>query len=357
MKSLSLFKKLKNRQVQCQICQRHCVISEGEVGFCLSKLNKNGQLYDLLYGVITHYQLDPIEKKPFYHFYPGTAVLSIGSYGCNYRCKQCLNHWCSWGEPATTVLRLLKQGKDPVFAEFKRVTPEEVVEAALESGAPGIAFTYNEPTIWSEFVYDTATLAKKAGLFTVFVSNGSWSKKTIDRLAPVIDAANIDFKGFSARTYQRMGAFFGRLLENTRYAFEKGIFIELTTLLIPTINDSEEELKKMAAWIVKNLDPQIPWHLSQYDPLLAPDPDFKKLPFTSVDQLKKAAEIGRRQGLKHVYIWAPHDGYAEGNTFCPQCGTLLIERAGWQPQLTNLDTKTARCKNCGAQLLGRFGHA
>ncbi|MBU1931453.1 AmmeMemoRadiSam system radical SAM enzyme [Patescibacteria group bacterium] len=348
MKAIRFFKKLSKKQIQCQVCQRHCLISDGGVGFCLSKKNQAGQLYDLLYGAITHYQLDPIEKKPLYHVFPGVSVLSLGSYGCNYRCKQCLNVHCSWGEPATSILEQLNQGKNPA----KLVTPEEVIAAVQESQAPGIAFTYNEPTIWSEFVYNVAKLAKKAGLLTVFVTNGSWSKKTIDRLAPVIDAANIDFKGFSPKTYAKMGAFWGQILANTAYAYQKGIFLELTTLLIPTINDNEKEIKKMTQWIGDKLDPQIPWHLSQYDPFLVPDQEFRKLPFTSVEQLKKTAEIGRQQGLKHIYIWAPHDNYTQGNTFCPQCKSLLIKRLAWQPKIINLDTKTSKCKKCGTKILG-----
>ena len=352
MKKLSsdYYEEKEKGKIRCLICQRQCLISPGQVGFCLSKKNIDGKLHDLIYGVITHYQLDPMEKKPFYHVFPGQPVLSFGSFGCNYRCKQCLNAWCSWGEPARAVLTALYEGRELNLLEMIEAEPKDVIAEAKRQGSGGVAFTYNEPTIWVPFVYDVARLAKKAGLFTVFVTNGSWSKTIIDKLAPVIDAANIDIKGFSPQTYTKMGAWWGNLLENTEYAFKKGIFLELTTLLIPGINDAEVELTGMAKWIATKLDPQIPWHLSQYEPHLAPDSEFQKLPMTSVASLQKAAEIGQKQGLKHIYIWAPSDGFTQGNTYCPKCKALLVKRDGWQPEIIDLDTKNAKCKKCGEKI-------
>lgn len=246
------------------------------------------------------------------------------------------------------TLRLLEKGKD----QFLRVAPEAVVEEALKRKIKIIAFTYNEPVIWSDFVYQAARLAKKKKLYTLLVTNGSWSRETIDRLAPVIDGANIDLKGFSQKTYLKMGAFWGQVLEMIEYAFKKKIFIEITTLLIPTINDQEKELKAMAQWIVKELDSQVPWHLSQYDPSLAPDREFQKLALTSAEKLETAAEIGRKQGLNHVYVWAPSDYYSQGNTFCPKCQSLLIKRDGWRPEIINLDLKKSACRKCGFKILG-----
>lgn len=343
MKEALLYQKLPHRSVRCGVCQRRCLIPEGQVGFCLSRLNKNGKFYSLLYGQITGIQVDPIEKKPFYHFKPGTQVATIGSWGCNFRCKQCLNSWCSWGEPATSNLRKL--------ALNSSITPEEIVKKVINSGYSGIAFSYNEPVIWFEFALDIAKKfkAKSPKNFTVFVTNGSWTKETIDKLSGYIDAANIDFKGFSQETYQKQGAFFGQIPQMAVYAQKKGFFLETTTLLIPGINDNPEELKKMASWMVKKLGPDTSWHLSQYDPLATPDKEFQKIPFTPIEDLEKAAEIGKKEGLNHIYIWAPNSGYSKSDTFCPKCKKVVIKRSGWESQEINI-TKVGNCKFCGYKL-------
>ena len=345
-----VYEKLKNNLVRCQVCQRSCLIPEGKIGFCLTKLNKKEELFSLNYGLIKGVQLDPIEKKPFYHFHPGAWVPSIGSFGCNFRCKQCLNWECSWGEPAQTLLRKIMAGEPA-----KIIEPEQLISDLKKTGYKSIAFTYNEPVVWAEYVLDAARLAKQKGLFTVFVTNGSWSKKTLDKIGPYIDAANIDFKGFSDKTYNKMGAFFGQIPQMAKYAQEKyNIFIEITTLLIPGINDDKEELKEMTEWMVKNLGPKTPWHLSRFDPELAPDKDFQKIQPTSVKALDKAALIGRKSCLKFVYIWAPGNDikrglYSQGNTFCPKCGKLAIERSAWQPKLVNVD-KDGCCLSCHEDL-------
>lgn len=336
-----------DKKITCTVCQRKCNISPGQVGFCLTKKNVNSKIEDLVYGVITGYQIDPIEKKPLYHFHPGSQVLSIGSYGCNYRCKQCLNYHCSYGPLAQKMLTKLAEGK-----KLERVKPKDVVDQAMKLKLPGIAYTYNEPTIWSGFVYDVAYLAHKKGLFNVFVTNGSWSQQTIDKLAPVIDTANVDIKGFSEKTYQKMGAFWGDLLKNLKHAYKKGIFIEITTLIIPGINDSPDELKQIAKWIVNNLDPQTPWHLSAYSPDLAPDENFQKIPPTPEKTLEKAFKIGKQAGLKHIYVWPPTQKLSQQNTICPQCQSLLIKRFLWQPKIEKLDTKTSKCQTCGQKVLG-----
>ncbi len=346
MQEANLYQKLKNKTVRCQVCQRNCLISEGKVGFCLSRLNQGGRLFTLLYGVIAGgIQIDPIEKKPFYHFKPGSLVASVGSFGCNFRCKQCLNWWSSWGEPGTKQLNFLASN----YHQFKKIKPENIIKTIIKSGYLGIAFTYNEPVIWVEFAHDLARLAKKAGLYTVFVTNGSWTQRTIDYLAPFIDAANIDFKGFSEKTYQKQAAYFGQVPEMAVYAQKKGIFLEITSLIIPGVNDNPEELKKMADWIVKNLGPDTPWHFSQFDPQAAPDKKFQKIPFTRIKDLEKASEIGRSAGLKHVYIWAPDSSYSQSDTFCPKCKNFVIKRAGWQPEKIDIDFP-GNCRFCGYKL-------
>ncbi|MDP3093328.1 MAG: AmmeMemoRadiSam system radical SAM enzyme [bacterium] len=350
MREALVYEKLKEGLVRCQVCQRRCLVAEGKTGFCLTKRNKGGKLVSLNYGLIRGVQLDPIEKKPFYHFRPGAWVPSIGNFGCNFRCKQCLNWWCSWGEPAQILLRKILAGEP---AEI--IKPEQLISDFKKAGYKSIAFTYNEPVVWAEYVLDASKLAKQEGFFTVFVTNGSWTKETLDKIGKFIDAANIDFKGFSDKTYSKMGAFFGQVPEMAKYAQEKHkIFIEITTLLIPGINDGKEELEEMTRWMVKHLGPKTPWHLSRFDPDLAPDKSFQALPQTSVKDLDKAAAIGKKSGLKFIYIWAPGQNlpgglYAQGNTFCPKCGQLAIERTAWQPKLVGID-KNGCCSNCQEDL-------
>lgn len=345
MKEALVFQNIKGTTVRCQVCQRRCIIADGQVGFCLTKINHGGILYTLNYGVIQGLQVDPIEKKPLYHFHPGEMVPSIGSYGCNFRCKQCLNTWCSWGEPASSTLR-----GSALEKKISVYPPAELLQEIKKNGFGGIAFTYNEPTVWAEYVFDVAKLAKKEKLFTVYVTNGSWSKETLDIIGPYIDAANVDLKGFSVESYSKMDAFFGKIPQMLVYAQKKHhIFIEITTLLIPGINDNLNELAEMTRWIVKNLGPDTPWHLSQYDPSLAPDPEFKKIPYTLTEQLAQAAEIGRKEGLKYVYVWAPRSNYFQSETICPKCGNVVIRRIGYQIKIIGVDNKGG-CQKCGEYL-------
>ncbi len=317
----------------------------------------------LLYGQITGIQVDPIEKKPFYHFHPGSLVATIGSWGCNFRCKQCLNFANSWG--AAAELKRLKEAREKgLITETKAV--KEIAQTIVEEGYQGLAFSYNEPTIWAEFAADIAREFKSLptnqesnssiNRYAVFVTNGSWTKETIDLLTqevnsqPLIDAANIDLKGFCDETYKKMGAYLGRIPEMAVYAQKKGIFLELTTLLIPGINDDRDELKGLVDWIVKDLGPDTPWHLSQYDPLLAPDPEFQKIPFTSAEELKQAASIGEKAGLHHIYIWGPQAGCNRSDTLCPNCRNIVIERAGgWQPKEIKIK-KDNHCQFCNLKL-------
>lgn len=382
MKEAVLYKKEKGKIVRCLACQRKCAIDEGRVGFCLARKNIGGKLYSLLYGEITGIQADPIEKKPLYHFKPGSIVATVGSYGCNFRCKQCLNFQTTWG--ASEKLKMLSANRCRLTAE-KKITPKEIVQEVIKAGYSGLAFSYNEPIIWTEFAADIARefksclsspplptpdsqpISHNSSPFSVFVTNGSWTKETIDLLtSPVdrdhpcqlIDAANIDFKGFSEETYQKMGASFGPTSPRLRrvnqipkmavYAQKKGIFLELTTLLIPGINDNPEELKKMTAWITKNLGPDTPWHLSRFDPDLAPDKEFQKISPTSPEQLAKAAEIAKKEGLNHIYIWPPNP-QTMNDTYCPKCRKIVIKRSGWRVEEINV-TNNEFCQFCHYKL-------
>lgn len=350
MKKAILGKKLAGKKIRCQACQHRCLLLPGKTGFCRARLNQNGQLYSLNYGLISPIQVDPIEKKPFYHFHPGALVPSIGSYGCNFRCKQCLNWSSSWGEPASTILQSVQQQENN-----QTVAPAVVIDQVARSGYQAIAFTYNEPTIWPEYVLAVAKLAKKEKFFTLYVTNGSWTQEALDLIGPYLDAANIDFKGFSAASYQRQGAFRGKVLEMAQYAQEKyQIFLEITTLLIPGINDQPQEIRPLCQWISQNLGPKTPLHFSQFDPSLAPDPEFQKISPTAKTSLNQAYEIAKKAGLEFVYLWAPSAGlsnqlYSRGETVCPKCGSLAIKRAGWQPAILAV-TPEGSCANCGEDL-------
>lgn len=358
MKEAVLYQKLKNKTVRCGVCQRRCSISAGNRGYCQTRLNKNGKLYSLIYGLIyAGIQIDPIEKKPLYHLYPGSLVASIGSYGCNFRCKQCLNWSSIWGPDSENI------GKSINFESLRpvRLLPREFIGEVKriresEPSVKGVAFTYNEPTIWLEYVLDASKLAKKAGLYTVFVTNGYLTKEALDLAGPFMDGYAVDFKGFSDGTYRRQGSApnmdkIPKIAERAKKKWKMDV--EVTTLIIPTINDDFKELEKMAEWMIKNLGQDTPWHLSQFDPLLAPDKGFQGLPFTQVDFLKKVAQMGRKKGLDFVYIWAPHSGfldyYQEGDTICPKCGELAVKRTTLAAEVLNVDKK-GRCGTCGRDL-------
>lgn len=296
MKKALLFEPLENKTCRCKVCLHRCMIPSGEVGVCGTRLNREGVLYSLIYGVTSGVQVDPIEKKPFYHFHPGTKVFSLGSWGCNFRCKHCQNDWCSWGEPATAILQRLKTGEKMV-----EITPEWVVKSALSCNCQGVASTYNEPGIWLEFNLEVFKLAKKVGLYTCYVTNGYATKEHLDLIGPYLDGYSVDFKSFSAKTQQKIGAGvkFMEIAENTKYVKEKyGTWVEVTTLIIPTINDNLEELAKMARWIKKNLGEETPWHLSRFFPAAK----CQNLPPTQIETLEKVQKIGTKEGLKYVYL-------------------------------------------------------
>jgi len=343
-----LYTRLQEGKVKCHVCQRGCIINDQQVGFCLSRKNVEGQLKSLLEGRITGIQVDPIEKKPLYHYKPGSFVATIGSYGCNFRCRQCLNYPTTWGASPT-----IKQFSNSA------ISPLEIAQEIVKAGYTGLAFSYNEPTIWADFASEIAREFKVAGgQFTVFVTNGSWTQNTIDLLTQpiaeddnrqLIDAANIDIKGFSEETYTKQGAYLGIIPEMAVYAQKKGIFLELTTLLIPTINDDPEEIKHLTEWIVKDLGPDTPWHLSQFDPQLAPTEEFRQLPFTSRESLERTAQIGKEAGLAHIYIWSSHGDCNQSDTFCPNCHNVVIKRNGWQVEAIKINPKN-HCQFCHYRL-------
>ncbi|MCX6816634.1 MAG: AmmeMemoRadiSam system radical SAM enzyme [Candidatus Beckwithbacteria bacterium] len=335
MKAAKVFKKLSGGVVQCQACSWYCRIAPGNLGVCATRLNKNGRLYSLVYGQIVGPALDPVEKKPLYHFLPGSNLLSFGTVGCNFACTFCQNWEQSQGNKTGLKINTTK------------ITPEELVDLALSQHASGIAYTYNEPAIFVEFAHDTAVLAKKKGLKNVYVSNGFESVETFNYLKPYLDAINIDLKSFSAKFYQTIcKAKIEPVKANIKRFFQSGIATEITTLIIPNHNDSVKELTQIAKFLYQ-ISPDIPWHLSAFHP----DYKMTDIPVTPHSTLIKACQIGKKSGLHYIYIGNVFDP-KHSSTICPHCQILLISRSHYVGQIENLNTKTGRCSNCGYKIYG-----
>lgn len=283
MKECSLYKTEKE-QIRCLACLHKCLIGEGKIGICGVRKDIGGKLFLLVYRKVAAMNVDPIEKKPFYHFLPGTKAFSIGTVGCNFKCEWCQNF---------DISQLGKEKK--IFGE--NMTPEQIVESAIKTGCKSIAYTYNEPVIFVEFVKDCAVLARKKGLKNILVTNGYFSKESFDFIKNYIDAVNIDLKCFNEKTYQKFcGAKLEYVLDNIRWFHEAGIHVEITTLVIPGLNDSYVELEKIAKFI-SSVNKNIPWHISRFFPM------HKMLDkeITSIEALEGAKNIGKKY-LKYVYL-------------------------------------------------------
>lgn len=320
--------------MKCNLCERRCIIAPGRYGACGVRKNINGKLYTLVYGLLTAMSVDPIEKKPMFHFYPGSSVLSISTVGCNFFCKFCQNWVISQSR--------LEKG---LYGVYK--TPEDVVSAALEVGADGIAYTYNEPTIFYEFMYDTARLAKKHGLFNIMVTNGYMTPEAVDDISPYMDAATVDFKGGGNREFYKkyVGVLDPDKIFNTLLAMkEKDWWIEITNLVVPEVGDKPEDVRRLAKWIVEHLGPQTPFHLLRFFPHYK----MSNLPPTPVETLEKLARIAREEGLLYVYI-GNVPGHPLEHTYCPRCGYRVIEREGVYIRRYNLD-REGRCPRCGYKI-------
>ncbi len=288
IKALFWEKKSDASSVLCRLCPRQCLISDGKRGFCNVRLNKNGVLYSLVYGYPVALQVDPIEKKPFAEFMPGTRTFSIGTLGCNLDCLFCQNHHLSRGIPSENMDNL-----DKYFS------PESIIDLSIKHNCRSVAFTYNEPTVWAEYAIDIARLAQKKGIAIVLVSNGYISKQAADVLYPLIDAANIDMKGFSEKFYSEMtGARLKPVLDSIKYLYALNKHIELTNLVIPNKNDDEEMISLFLDWVEDNLDKNIPLHFSAYHPMYK----YKNSPRTSSEILYNIRDIANKRGFNHVYL-------------------------------------------------------
>ncbi len=326
--------KLEGEKVRCGLCRFRCLIADGHRGLCGVRENRQGVLFSLVYGRLVAENVDPIEKKPLFHYLPGSTSYSIATVGCNFRCRHCQNADISqWPHSGREIPGLV-------------MSPQQVVDHALHSGCRSISYTYTEPTIFYEYALDTATLARSKGLGNVFVTNGYITSEALERIAPVLDAANVDLKGFSEEFYHDVtGASLQGVLDCLRDYRRLGIWLEVTTLIIPGLNDSDAELGKIARFIRDELGEQVPWHVTAFYPTY----QMTDRPPTPVATLRKARRIGLDAGLRHVYVGnVPRD---EGeNTYCPGCGELLLERSGFR--LGRASLHKGICDHCQTVVAG-----
>lgn len=332
-----IYDKLDNNRVRCGMCNHFCIIEDGRRGICNVRENRGGTLESLVYGKIIARSIDPVEKKPIFHLKPGSFSYSIASVGCNFKCAFCQNSDIS---QMPTDHGGLIRGVD--------MSPEAIVAQAVKGQCTSIAYTYTEPGIYFEFAFDTAKLAHEKGLANIFVTNGYMSSKAIQKIVPYLDAANVDLKSFKDNFYKKQcGAKISPVKENLKLMKSLGILLEVTTLLIPGLNDDAEELKAMAGFIAGSLGVETPWHISRFHPCYRMT-DHGSTPVAS---LEDAYNIGRKAGLRYVYTGnAP--GLESENTFCHSCGRLLVKRLAYN--ITNYFTEDGKCPDCGTRLYGIF---
>ena len=328
----------KNGKVLCTACKQRCILEDGEYGKCGVRVNEGGNLYLTVYGLVSAIHIDPVEKKPLYHFLPGTKTLSIGTVGCNFSCKFCQN----WEISQYPKLNYYK-----TFGDI--YTPEDLVQIAERFKTPSISYTYNEPVVFFEFAYDTMKLAYERGIKNIFVTSGYETEEALEKSLPFLSAMNIDLKSFSDEFYKNIcDARLKPVLKTIEKAYELGIWIEITTLLIPGYNDSEDEIRSIARFI-KGLSPDIPWHISRFFPAYL----MKDVPPTPASTLKRAYQIGKEEGLNYVYV----GNYADPSlisTYCPSCGAVAVERSGYLGERVKVHLKEGRCVNCGFEIAGIF---
>jgi len=336
MKEAFLYERQEEKKVRCFLCSHYCIIGLGKKGRCRVRQNLDGSLYSLVYGKLIAQHVDPIEKKPLFHFLPGSLSYSIATAGCNFRCRHCQN----------ADIAQMPRDQDRIVG--REVAPKVVVAEARASGCLSVSYTYTEPTIFGEYVFDAAELAHKEGLKNVAVTNGYLSPEAIAKLGPVLDAANVDLKAFSEGFYHDIcGAKLAPVLEALKGLRAARVWLEVTTLLIPGLNDSAGELKELTGWLAAELGPEVPWHVSRFHPTYR----LTDRPPTPLESLQQAYEIGLKAGLKHVYL-GNVPGRGGETTSCAACGAVLIDRWGFSVSKNRL--RDGACPDCGRPLAGVF---
>lgn len=331
-----LYKPSKGGEVQCRLCNHYCVTRDGRRGLCNVRENRGGLLHTLVYDKVVACHVDPIEKKPLFHFYPGSYAYSLGTVGCNFRCRFCQN---------ADIAQMATDDNGRIVG--KSMTPEDIVESAVAAGCQSIAYTYTEPTVFFELAYATATAAHEQGVKNIFVTNGYMSGEALDMIHPVLDAANVDLKAFSDEFYKKQcSARLTPVLETLKKMKTLGVFVEVTTLIIPGLNDDPAELKELAEFIATDLGNDTPWHVSRFHPTYR----LTDLPPTPVKTLLRARDIGIAAGLKNVYT-GNIPGQEGEDTVCYGCGKILIKRMGFTVFENRIEN--SRCPDCGAVIYGK----
>lgn len=330
MHEARLYQKLEDNTVRCSLCPHRCTIQEGKQGICSVRINHGGTLYAATFGKVAAEAVDPIEKKPLYHFLPGTLSYSLGTIGCNFHCEHCQN----WHISQQTL----------EMQALRRRSPEEGVDRALASDTASIAWTYNEPTIWHEYSLSMGSLAREEGLGTVYVTNGYITEEGLRELRPMLNAFRVDIKSFSDTFYRKVcGSRLQPVLDATTLAKELGMHVETVTLVIPGLNDSVEEMETLIRWVLENLGPDTPMHFTRFHP----DYKMQEARPTEIRVLEKIYEHAKDLGVNYPYLGNVFNHPYE-NTYCPTCGSLVIERSGFGVRMSGL--KGHICTECGGHI-------
>ena len=336
MHQAMLYEKLTDSRVRCNTCQWRCNIAVDKSGVCRMYHNKDGRLFNLNYAEVSSAAADPIEKKPLFHFFPGSTVFSLGSWGCNFHCQDCQNWEISCVDK-------------PLHG--RQIQPQEAVMLAKEYDCRGIAWTYNEPAIWFEYTLDCAKLAKESNLYTVYVTNGYMTPEALDAIGPYLDAYRLDIKGFNDGTYKKLAKInhWQGILDNAKRAKDKWkMHVEVVTNIVPEINDDDTQLEGIAEWIKEELGELTPWHVTRF----YPNYNMMDVQPTPIETLERAIDIGKKSGLKFIYA-GNIPGHDSENTYCYSCGKLIIQRHGYQTKALGLNG--VKCGYCGAGLNIRTG--